>query len=118
MIREVSDIFGAQCVVLCIDYRSNWNHEYRAWIKGGEVKTPLDQVRWVIEGEKQGAGEILLTAIDHDRIRCDSDWETSRKVISVVSIPVILSGGCGLTSHFIEGFIQGKTDGISAGTYF
>ena len=118
MIREVSDIFGAQCVVLSIDYRSNGNHESWVWIKGGKEKTPLNPVQWAIEGEKRGAGEILLTSIDHDGTRRGLDLETARKVTSAVSIPVILSGGCGLTSHFIEGFIQGKADGISAGTYF
>ena len=69
LIRRASDKFGAQCVVLSIDYRSDGNGRKRVWIKGGKVETNLDPVRWAAEGERQGAGEILLTCKDRDGTR-------------------------------------------------
>lgn len=118
LINEASDIFGTQCVVLSVDYRTNGSDQSCVWIKGGKVETGLDPVQWAVEGEKRGAGEILLTSIDRDGTRKGLDLEMTRKLASAVSIPVIASGGCGLTSHFVEGFAIGKADAVSAGTYF
>lgn len=118
LINEASEIFGAQCVVLSIDFRQEANNDYYVWIRGGKVKTNLDPVRWAVEGEKRGAGEILLTSIDRDGTRMGLDLELTRRVAESVSIPVITSGGCGLAAHFVEGFTLGKADAVSAGTYF
>jgi len=118
LISEAANIFGSQCVVLSIDYRTDSERESRVWIKGGRVKTDLDPVAWAVEGEKRGAGEILLTAIDRDGMRCGLDLDLTRQVAEAVSIPVIASGGCGAASHFVEGFQMGKADAVAAGTYF
>jgi cyclase len=118
LINDASEIFGAQCVVLSIDFRQEADGGYHVWTRGGKVKTSLDPVRWAVEGEKRGAGEILLTSIDRDGTRMGLDLELTRQVAESVSIPVITSGGCGLASHFVEGFTLGKADAVSAGTYF
>lgn len=118
LITEASEIFGAQCVVLSVDYRQEQDSTYHAWIRGGRVKTDLDPVKWAVEGEKRGAGEILLTSIDRDGTRKGLDLELTRRVVESVSIPVITSGGCGLATHFVEAFVIGKADAVSAGTYF
>lgn len=118
LINEASTIFGAQCVVLSIDYRRDNTGRYRVWIRGGGVETNLDPVEWAKEGERRGAGEILLTSIDLDGTRAGLDLELTRRIVESVSVPVITSGGCGLTSHFVDGFIQGGVDAVSAGTYF
>ncbi|NER37089.1 MAG: imidazole glycerol phosphate synthase subunit HisF [Oscillatoria sp. SIO1A7] len=118
LIERASDTFGAQCVVLSIDYRQAKDGEYYVWIEGGRVKTSLNPVDWAIAGERRGAGEILLTSIDRDGTRRGLDLEITRRVAENVSIPVITSGGCGAASHFVEGFLAGKADAVSAGTYF
>ena len=118
LINGASGIFGAQCVVLSIDYRRSEHGQYRVWTHGGTVKTDLDPVQWALEGEARGAGEILLTSIDRDGTRQGLDLELTRRVTESVSVPVITSGGCGLTSHFVEGFLEGGADAVSAGTYF
>jgi len=118
LINEASAVFGAQCVVLSVDYRQGANGPYHVWIKGGRIKTDLDPVAWAIDGERRGAGEILLTSIDRDGTRQGLDLELTRRVADSVSIPVITSGGCGLASHFVDGFLVGKADAVSAGTYF
>lgn len=118
LIHEAADVFGAQCVVLSIDYRSEKEGGFRVWINGGRIKTDLDPVAWAVEAEKRGAGEILLTSIDRDGMRCGLDLELTRRVAEAVSIPVIASGGCGAASHFVEGFQIGQANGVAAGTYF
>ena len=82
------------------------------------VDTGMDPVAWAIEGERRGAGEILLTSIDRDGTRSGLDLEVTRQVAEAVSIPVIAGGGCGLASHFADGFSVGKADAVSAGTFF
>lgn len=118
LINEASKAFGAQCVVLSIDYRKDPNGRYRVWTNGGTVSTDWDPVAWAVEGEKLGAGEILLTSIDRDGTRSGLDTDLTCRVAERVSIPLITSGGCGLANHFIEGFLIGKADAVSAGTYF
>lgn len=118
IITEASRIFGAQCVVLSIDCGLNTDGSYRVWTHGGTVPTDLDPVTWAVEGERRGAGEIMLTSIDRDGTRSGLDLELTRRIVDAVSIPVISSGGCGLASHFVEGFTIGKADAVSAGTYF
>ena len=118
LIRRASALFGAQCVVLSIDYREDEEGRYTVRAKGGKAEMDLDPVGWAVEGERLGAGEILLTSVDRDGTRQGLDLELTRRVAESVSIPVITSGGCGLARHFVDGFIQGKADAVSAGTYF
>lgn len=118
LIKESSVIFGSQCVVLSIDYKREQNGEYFVYTKGGKIKTNLHPVEWAIEGEKLGAGEILITSIDRDGMRCGLDNDITSQIAKLVSIPVITSGGCGLASHFVDGFIIGNADAVSSGTYF
>lgn len=118
LINQASEKFGAQCVVLSIDYRQTPIGGYQVWIRGGKTATGLDPVEWAIEGERRGAGEILLTSIDRDGTRQGLDLDLTRRVAESVSIPVITSGGCGTAVHFVDGFLIGKADAVSAGTYF
>jgi cyclase len=118
LIKRASNMFGAQCVVLSIDFRRDLSGEYHVWTRGGKEKTNLQPLAWAQEGERLGAGELLLTSIDRDGTRSGLDIELTKKVADHVSIPVIAAGGCGLAKHFMEGFIDGKADAVSAGTYF
>lgn len=118
LIHFASRNFGAQCVVVSIDFRLIEEGKYHVWINGGKTETLLDPVNWAIEVEKRGAGEILLTSIDRDGLGCGLDLDLTKRICESVSIPVITSGGCGLASHFSDGFIIGKADAVAAGTHF
>lgn len=118
LINEASGIFGSQCVVVSIDARLNSRGGYCVYKNSATVEIERDPVSWAVECEKRGAGEILLTSVDNDGSRSGLDHNLTRQVAESVSIPVIASGGVGLASHFVDGFINGKADAVSAGTYF
>jgi len=118
LINRASDIFGAQCVVVSIDYHKKDNGRYVVCTDGGDRETDMELVQWALEAESRGAGEILLTSIDRDGTNRGLDFELTARVVEKLTIPVITSGGCGAASHFVEGFRKGKADAVSAGTYF
>jgi imidazole glycerol-phosphate synthase subunit HisF len=118
LLKAASERFGSQSVVLAVDCREAVSGKHEVWTRCGKVNTGMDPVKWATEGERRGAGEILLTSIDRDGTRSGLDVKLIRRVVSAVSVPVIASGGCGLAEHFIEGFIEGGADAVSAGTYF
>lgn len=110
--------FGAQCVVVAIDYRRHADGRYEVFVEGGRRSTGLDPVQWAKEVVARGAGEILLTAIDRDGSRAGLDVELTRRVVEAVDVPVVTSGGCGLARHFVEGFSEGGADAVASGTFF
>lgn len=118
LISEAANLFGAQCVVMSLDYRRIADGRWRVWTRGGRQDTGRDLVEWAVEGERLGAGEILLTSIDRDGTSEGLDIEATKAVAEHVRVPVITSGGCGLARHFVDGFLQGKADAVSAGTFF
>lgn len=110
--------YGAQCVVVSIDYKKNEDGTYSVYIDGGQEKTHLDPINWAISAEKFGAGEILLSSIDNDGMRQGLNIDITKIISEAVSIPVITSGGCGQAKHFVDGFLQGSADAVAAGTFF
>jgi imidazole glycerol-phosphate synthase subunit HisF len=118
LIEEASAMFGAQCVVVSIDFRRMPDGSPRVFTHCGKKETALHAVAWAKEAEMRGAGEILLTSIDQDGTHQGLDLEITRQVTSSVGIPVIAAGGCGLASHFSDGFLLGGADAVSAGTFF
>jgi cyclase len=117
-VREFSDIFGAQCVVISIDYIKNSDGQYRVVTDGGRKILDLNPVEWAVKAQGLGAGEILITSVDHDGMRQGLCIDLIKQVTEAVSIPVVVGGGCGLARHFIEGFLDGGADAICAGSYF
>ena len=118
LIKESADIYGSQCVVVSIDYSLDLNGNYFVYIEGGKTKTSKSPLDWAIESEKNGAGEILLTSIDRDGTGNGIDINLTKKIVDSVNIPVITSGGCGLSSHFSDAFLKCNVSGVSAGTFF
>ena len=118
LIKDSAEIYGSQCVVVSIDYSRDKNGDYFVYIDGGKIKTSKNPIHWAIESEKNGAGEILLSSIDRDGKGKGIDIDLTKKIVDSVSIPVITSGGCGLSSHFSDAFLKSNVSGISAGTFF
>ncbi|HZR44056.1 MAG TPA: imidazole glycerol phosphate synthase subunit HisF [Ktedonobacteraceae bacterium] len=115
-----SEQFGAQCIVLAIDARSNSEMPsgYEVYIHGGRTPTGLDVLEWAQRGVQLGAGEILLTSMDRDGTRQGYDLVLNAKVASAVTVPVIASGGVGTPEHLYEGLTAGKADAVLAASIF
>lgn len=118
LISNASKLFGSQCVVVSIDYRQEEDGTYAVYSQGGSKRHNISPLEWALQAEAKGAGELLLTSIDHDGMRKGLNLDITAQVWKEVSIPVISSGGCGRATHFIEGFKETRTDAISAGTFF
>lgn len=118
LISRAAERYGSQCVVLAIDGRRREDGGYEVVINGGRVTTGLDVIEWAKEGERLGAGEILLTSMDADGTKAGFDLEMTRAVTTAVGIPVIASGGCGSLSHFAEVFEKADANAALAASLF
>jgi cyclase len=117
-IKIAAEKFGSQCVVVSIDFKKDENGEYFVYTNCGKKKTSYHPVEWALLAQKHGAGELLLTSISHDGMKKGLDLNIIKEVSSTVSIPVIASGGCGLSKDFSDGFITGKASAVAAGSFF
>ena len=118
LINEAAEQFGNQCVVLAIDGKKVAEGLYHVFINGGRLDTGLDVVEWAKEGEKRGAGEILLTSMDADGTKDGFDLYMLRAVSEAVNIPVIASGGCGTVGHIARLFEETEIDAALAASIF
>ncbi len=115
----INSKFGSQCVVTAIDAkRRSDKNGWDVYINGGRINTEKDVLKWAIEAEKRGAGEILLTSMDCDGTKNGYDIELTRAVSENVGIPVIASGGAGALEHFSDVFTNGKADAVLAASLF
>jgi cyclase len=145
LIQRAAERFGSQCIVLAIDakrrvesrepraenYKSGTAKDssrlsalgspvssWEVYIHGGRTATGKDAVTWAGEGEKLGAGEILLTSMDRDGTKDGYDLELTRTIAETVGIPVIASGGAGTLEHLHQGLVVGMADAVLAASIF
>ena len=117
LIREAAEKYGNQCVVLSVDIKKV-NNKYLVFVKGGRENTNIDAIEWVINGEKNGAGELVINSIDTDGIKNGFDIDLLKEIASNVSIPIIASGGAGTMEHFKEVFeVKGVDAGLAASIF-
>ncbi|MBS1078731.1 imidazole glycerol phosphate synthase subunit HisF [Gluconobacter kondonii] len=117
LIREASERFGSQCIVVAIDARSNGRDGWEVYAKGGREPTGLDVVEWARKMQDLGAGEILLTSMDRDGTRAGFDLDLLRAVCNAVTAPVVASGGVGELQHFVEGAEVGASGLLAASVF-
>ncbi len=119
LIREASERFGAQCIVLAIDAKREPNGtSWRVYTHGGRNPTQLDAVAWARHAVELGAGEILLTSMDADGTKAGYDVALTRAVSDAVTVPVIASGGAGELTHFAEALDAGGASAVLAASLF
>lgn len=112
-INQASDRFGNQCIVVAIDARRRSDPDNPGWdvyVRGGRDNTGLDALKWAIEVERRGAGELLLTSMDADGTQAGYDLELTRAIANAVNIPVIASGGAGTCDHIRTALTDGKAE--------
>lgn len=117
LIRELADEFGSQCIVLAIDTKLV-DGEWFVFLNGGRVATDIKTVDWAKEAVGLGAGEILLTSMNHDGTKDGFALDITRAVSEAVNVPVIASGGAGNMEHFVDAFNLGKADAALAASIF
>jgi imidazole glycerol-phosphate synthase subunit HisF len=117
LISEGAERFGSQCIVVAIDARWNGTN-YEVYVSGGRTPTGIDAIKWALEAERRGAGEILLTSMDRDGTHDGYEIPLTHEISSMVNIPVIASGGAGMLSHFRDALTMGGADAALAASLF
>lgn len=117
-VREASQKFGAQCIVVAIDAKNVGEEKWEIFTHGGRKETGIDAIEWAVKMESYGAGEILLTSMDRDGTKNGFDNELTRRISDAVNIPVIASGGVGTLEHLADGVTQGGADAVLAASIF
>jgi imidazole glycerol-phosphate synthase subunit HisF len=119
LIREASDRFGAQCIVVAIDAkREPDGKSWRVYTHGGRNPTDLDAIAWAERAVRLGAGEILLTSMDADGTQAGYDCGLTCAVSDAVEVPVIASGGAGTLQHFADVLERGRASAVLAASLF
>ena len=117
-IRAAALRFGSQCIVVAIDARRVAPGRWEVYTHGGRAATGRDAVAWAGEAAALGAGEILLTSMDHDGHEQGYDLALTRAVTRAVRIPVIASGGAGAPGHFVDVIREADADAVLAASIF
>ncbi len=117
LITELSNAFGAQCIVLAVDARK-LDNQWTVHTHGGKRATEKKLFTWAQEGQERGAGELLFTSMDHDGTKNGFAIAPLSKLHELLHIPIIASGGAGSMDHFMDAYLLGKTDAALAASIF
>lgn len=121
-VKEASERFGAQCIVVAIDAKKvsadGEDNRWEIFTHGGRKPTGIDAVEWAVKMANYGAGEILLTSMNQDGTKSGFDLGLTRAISDAVPIPVIASGGVGNLQHLVDGVKEGGADAVLAASIF
>ncbi len=118
LLRELSNAFGSQCVVLAIDTRQEADGNWYVYLNGGREKTGTLTIDWAKDAVDLGAGEILLTSMNHDGSKHGFAVDITRQLVNALPVPVIASGGAGTMEHFKELFEESNAEAALAASIF
>ena len=117
LIDRLAKNFGSQCVVLAVDARFE-RGDWFVYVHGGRTQTDILAEEWTRETVERGAGEILLTSMNHDGTKNGFALDITNRLSQSLSVPVIASGGAGRMEHFVDVFTEGKADAALAASIF
>ncbi|MCQ2112750.1 MAG: imidazole glycerol phosphate synthase subunit HisF [Bacteroidaceae bacterium] len=117
LIDEIANHFGSQVCVVAIDAKQT-ERGWKCYLNGGRLETERDLFAWAKEANERGAGEILFTSMDHDGVKQGFANEALHQLSTMLTIPVIASGGAGNMEHFRDAFTQGHADAALAASVF
>ena len=117
IIKNASEHFGNQCIVVAIDVKKIGD-SWMVHSHGGTINTNIEAFGWLEKTQNLGAGEILLTSMDRDGTKLGFDIELLSKASKILDIPLIASGGVGKIDHFYEGAEKGRADALLAASVF
>ena len=117
LLSEASKIFGSQCIVLSVEAKRREGKVWEALIDNGREKTNIDVIDWIIEAERLGIGEVLITSVDKEGTQSEYDEELVKEVCSKVNVPVIACGGAGSIDS-IESLLKNQKPSICIASLF
>lgn len=121
-VREASEYFGSQCIVVAIDAKRVSQHneplKWEIFTHGGRKGTGIDALEWAEKMVAFGAGELLVTSMDRDGTKSGFDLELMQALNERVNVPLIASGGVGNLQHLADGILTGKADAVLAASIF
>ena len=121
-VRQASERFGSQCIVVAIDAKKvsapGQANRWEIFTHGGRKATGIDAVAWAVKMAEYGAGEILLTSMDQDGVKNGYDLGVTKAIADAVNIPIIASGGVGNLQHLVDGVKLGGADAVLAASIF
>jgi len=121
LIKDLSRIFGSQCVVVAIDAKrinNNGVSRFKVFSHSATKQTRYEAAQWAKRVEQLGAGELMVTSIDRDGTKLGYDLELLSAITSAVNLPVIASGGCGELKHFRDVLVEANCDAALAASLF
>lgn len=117
-IKEASEIFGAQSIIVSIDVKMNDVGNYEVFSNGGSKPTGLDPVEFTIKMESMGAGEVMINSIDRDGTMVGYDIDLIKRISDKLKIPVIACGGARNIEDFRTAYFEGHASALAAGSLF
>ena len=117
-IEQAAKRFGSERIVLSMDVQQIAPSKWSVFARGGQKDTGFDAIEWAIQGEKLGAGELVINSIDGDGEKDGYSLELTRTIAEAVNIPVVASGGAGTMAHFQTILTEGKADAALAASVF
>ncbi len=118
LIRQGSEKFGAQCIVVSVDAKKVGADKWEVFVQGGRRNTGLDAVEWAVKAVELGAGEIVLNSIDADGTKAGYDLVITSRISESVGVPVVASGGAGKLEHMVDVLNAGRADAVLAASIF
>jgi cyclase len=122
LVREATDYFGSQCIVVAIDAKkvseAGEPERWEVFTHGGRKRTGIDALEWAEKMAQYGAGELLVTSMDRDGTKIGFDLGLTKAITERVNIPLIASGGVGNLQHLAAGVLQGGADAVLAASIF
>ena len=118
ILKDMSNAFGSQCVVLAIDTKKEADGDWYVYLNGGRIKTDIKAFDWADKAVQMGAGEILLTSMNNDGTKNGFALDITATLSNKLSVPVIASGGAGNMQHFKEVFLNANADAALAASIF
>ena len=118
LIKDLAKEFGSQCIVLAIDTKLEVDGNWYVYLNGGRVKTNAKCIDWAKQAVDLGAGEILLTSMNHDGTKQGFALDITATLVETLPVPIIASGGGGTMDHFVDVFTTAKADAALAASIF
>ena len=118
VIADIANTAGSQCVVLAIDTKKEDDGNWYVYLNGGRTRTDTLCFEWARKAVELGAGEILLTSMNHDGTKAGFALDITRQLAEQLPVPVIASGGGGTLQHFADVFEKAGADAALAASVF